>query len=134
MNVTAVVATDVDNDLALLRPKEKLEAGLSIVDDKALVAIGDTVAFIGYPGGYEGAMPMLGVGHIAAVGPHPSVKPGKQEVRGFVNGAFNRGNIVQPSDLDSRPVASHSSWPSRRSHPACASLSTCLTTRKPKNA
>jgi S1-C subfamily serine protease len=105
VSVAAIVATDVDNDLALLRPKEKLEAGLSIVDDKATVMIGDTVEFIGYPGGYEGAMPMLGVGYIAAVGLSPPVRPGKPVVRGFVNGAFNQGNSGGPViDLQTQTV------------------------------
>lgn len=106
VSVKDVVATDATLDLALLRPAMKLDPGLSIVDPKTLnMDIGDTVAFIGYPGGYDGIVPMLGVGYYAAIGPFFSASAKKNLPRAFINGAFNHGNSGGPVlDLQSGNV------------------------------
>ena len=106
IGVQDIVDTDEVLDLALLRPATKLAPGLAVVDPQKMnVEIGDSVAFIGYPGGYDGAMPMLGVGYLAAVGPYQLHRSQKHLMRAFVNGAFNKGNSGGPViDLQTQTV------------------------------
>jgi hypothetical protein len=84
---------DLDKDLALLKPSDKLNGGLELATDKDPQP-GTTVSTWGYPFLYNGVSPLLSVGYVAGFkNAGKSDKPVKHII---VNGAFNHGNSGGP--------------------------------------
>jgi S1-C subfamily serine protease len=90
-NVTA----DDDKDLALLHPIAQLPGSPLAISTESMPVFGAQVSTWGYPGGYDGLLPLLSVGYLSgtqefSVVSRPSVR------RWVINAAFNGGNSGGP--------------------------------------
>lgn len=94
IGVSNVIA-DNDKDIALLRPATRLPGVPLIISTKSAPALGAQVSTWGYPGGYDGLLPLLSVGYFSGTqifaGP-----TGKTVQRWVINAAFNGGNSGGP--------------------------------------
>jgi hypothetical protein len=87
------MVTDSARDLALLKPSNHIDGGLSLGNDPPLKA-GETVTTWGFPLIYNGPAPLLTVGYIAGF---EAIQAGNKTVKHLVvNGAFNPGNSGGP--------------------------------------
>ena len=89
------IASDADGDLAIIDPSVAINAPSLSISSKSEFAIGTQVSTWGFPGGYNGMAPLLGVGYLAGV---EAIKlpSGTIVRRVVVNAAFNRGNSGGP--------------------------------------
>jgi S1-C subfamily serine protease len=87
------IVLDVDRDIALLIPAEKLTNGLKLAVKDAPEP-GTTVSTWGYPFLYNGVSPLLSVGYVS--GYRSQTKNNKTVKHILVNGAFNHGNSGGP--------------------------------------
>lgn len=89
------VISDADKDVALICPDAKIPGTPLIISAKAEPAIGEQVSTWGYPGGYDGLLPLLSVGYFS--GTQIFTLPSQQLVqRWVINAAFNGGNSGGP--------------------------------------
>jgi len=87
------LVTDVNRDLALLRPVRRLEGGFELGPEKS-PDVGTTVTTWGHPLTYNGPSPLLSVGTVAG---YNDAHIGDAIVKHIVvNGAFNPGNSGGP--------------------------------------
>lgn len=91
---TRVVALDPVLDLAILEPEFPVAAPAMALSASSNFAIGAHVSTWGYPGGYQGAAPMLSAGYLAAMDAH--LIAGRTVSKWVVNAAFNSGNSGGP--------------------------------------
>lgn len=90
-----VVVVDDDLDLALLKPEGFLVPTYLKIAKNPDLNVGTQVTTWGFPAGYGGNLPLLGVGYIS--GSETAIKPdGKGVSRWVVNAAFNHGNSGGP--------------------------------------
>lgn len=89
-----VVAVDNVLDLAILEPEISISAPSMTLSGGSNFAVGAHVSTWGYPGGYQGAAPMLSAGYLAAMDAH--LIAGRQISKWVVNAAFNSGNSGGP--------------------------------------
>jgi len=87
------IVRDMQRDLALLVPSEKLAGGLKLATHDNPQP-GTTVSTWGYPFGYNGISPLLSVGYVA--GYRTDSQSGLAVRHIVVNGAFNHGNSGGP--------------------------------------
>lgn len=92
---TEILSADPDTDLAILKPKSPIRGTALPISTKNDLAVGAQVSTWGFPGGYNGALPMLSVGYLS--GMTGFKKPsGKVVQQWVVNAAFNSGNSGGP--------------------------------------
>lgn len=91
----ASVAADEAKDLALLRPKASAPGSPLAIAASSGPGLGAQVSTWGYPGGYDGLVPLLSVGYFAGVQDFPLPSGGSIR-RWVINAAFNGGNSGGP--------------------------------------
>jgi Trypsin-like peptidase domain len=91
----AVIATDQDHDIALLKPNIPMSAKPLEIAHAGDFKIGTQVSTWGFPGGYNGLSPMLSVGYLAGIDAY-KVPSGNIIRKWVVNAAFNGGNSGGP--------------------------------------
>lgn len=90
-----VFAADAAHDLALISPSHPINAPALPISANGNYAIGAQVSTWGFPGGYAGLMPLLGVGYLSGI--QGQKLPSGEIVRQWVvNAAFNSGNSGGP--------------------------------------
>ena len=90
-----IIATDIDHDLAVISPATALTASPLKIASTNDFKVGTQVSTWGFPAGYFGLSPMLGVGYLAGI--DAAQLPGGKIVRQWVvNAAFNGGNSGGP--------------------------------------
>ena len=90
-----IIATDQDHDLALVKPNLPINAQPLEISQTNDIKIGTQVSTWGFPGGYNGLLPMLSVGYLAGIDAY-QISPGKIIRKWVVNAAFNGGNSGGP--------------------------------------
>lgn len=89
-----VVASDDDLDIAVIVPTFPIDASALTISSKSDFKVGHQVSTWGFPGGYNGLLPMLSVGYLSGM---QAVKIDKKIVTQWViNAAFNRRNSGGP--------------------------------------
>src|SRR6266446_288068 len=94
-SVTTLIASDQENDLALLKPASPINATSLQIAVNGNFAVGTQVSTWGFPGGYSGLLPMLSVGYLAGIDGF-RIASGKIIRQWVVNAAFNAGNSGGP--------------------------------------
>jgi S1-C subfamily serine protease len=94
LGVTSVVADSV-KDLALLRPSNSVAGSPLPIAVSSGPGLGAQVTTWGYPGGYDGLIPLLSVGYFAGVQDFQTAQDGTIR-RWVINAAFNGGNSGGP--------------------------------------
>lgn len=94
LGVTSVVA-DAVKDLALLRPSNSVAGSPLPIAASSGPGLGAQVTTWGYPGGYDGLIPLLSVGYFAGVQDFQTAQDGTIR-RWVINAAFNGGNSGGP--------------------------------------
>jgi S1-C subfamily serine protease len=89
------IVTDIDLDIAIVKPKEQLNLPSLPISSKENFSIGLQVTTWGFPTGYNGLIPMLTVGFLAGAD-QVKTDSGKVENRWLINAAFNAGNSGSP--------------------------------------
>jgi S1-C subfamily serine protease len=89
------IATDADHDLALVKPSVPLNVPALPIASSDTVKVGGQVSTWGFPSGYFGLAPILGVGYVAGIDTN-QVAAGKSVRQWIVNAPFNGGNSGGP--------------------------------------
>ena len=63
----SVLASDPETDLAIIMPSSEVSGDCLQISDQASFNVGTQVSTWGFPGGYNGALPMLSVGYLSAM-------------------------------------------------------------------
>jgi S1-C subfamily serine protease len=90
-----IVATDQDHDLAIVKPSRPINVKPLEISQTNDIKIGTQVSTWGFPGGYNGLLPLLSVGYLAGIDAY-QISPGKIVKKWVVNAAFNGGNSGGP--------------------------------------
>lgn len=88
-------ASDAAKDLALLRPNDSVAGSPLSIAASSGPRLGAQVTTWGYPGGYDGLIPLLIVGYFAGVQDFQTAQGGTIR-RWVINAAFNGGNSGGP--------------------------------------
>jgi len=100
----AKIVADPDVDIAMLTPKQKIQATPLPLASSEEFSVGTQVSTWGFPSGYNGILPMLSVGYLSGKDAIRS-SSGKIVGRFVVNAAFNAGNSGGPLiDIESGSV------------------------------
>lgn len=94
LGVTSAAA-DTAKDLALLRPNNPVAGSPLSIAPASGPRLGAQVTTWGYPGGYDGLIPLLSVGYFAGVQDFQTAQGGTIR-RWVINAAFNGGNSGGP--------------------------------------
>jgi serine protease Do len=92
---SSVTASNLDLDLAVLKPVTSINGQALKISSQTDFAIGTQVSTWGFPGGYGGSIPMLSVGYLSAMTGFKT-NSGKVIKQWVVNAAFNSGNSGGP--------------------------------------
>lgn len=90
-----VLKIDSERDLALLKPRKKIESETLSISNAPTLQLGSEISFWGFPAGYTGISPMLSVGYLSGVDGVPT-KSHKLIAQLVVNAAINHGNSGGP--------------------------------------
>jgi S1-C subfamily serine protease len=91
----AILASDPDHDLALLKPGEPISGKPLTIADNDDIKVGTQVSTWGFPAGYNGLSPILSVGYLSGIDA-VRMNSGTIVKQWVVNAAFNGGNSGGP--------------------------------------
>jgi S1-C subfamily serine protease len=91
----ASVSVDDVKDLAIIRPSSSIPGSPLVIAPVSEPQLGAQVTTWGYPGGYDGLIPLLSVGYFAGVQDF-TVGTNNRVRRWVINAAFNGGNSGGP--------------------------------------